>query len=169
MGKNARRTREAQNTTSTPMRRELLLSSLDDVVEECRDLLESGYKARGNWTLGQMCRHIRVTMEANMHGYPRWMTTLGLPLRPVLRTFVLPRLLRGNSINGVKTAGMFVPPKDLDDATELDKLEVCVHEFKDSTSTLHAHPGFGRMDKERFNSFHAAHAAHHLSFLEARD
>lgn len=147
------------------MRRELTLKNLDDAVLECRRLLATGYQSTGKWTLAQMCNHLRLTMQASMQGYPAWMTILGLPLRPLLRRFALPRLLAGNSINGVRTAGMFVPLDNLDDATELDQFEKCVCEFKQSSGPLHAHPGFGRMSHEEFNQFHAAHAAHHLSFL----
>lgn len=150
------------------MRRELKLDNLDDTVAECRRLLETGYLRNGNWSLAQICNHIRLTIEANMQGYPMWMTALGLPMRPLLRHFALPRLLAGNSIQGVRTASMFVPSANLDDAAELVELENCVREFQQSTRPLHAHPGFGRMSREEFNQFHAAHAAHHLSFLSPR-
>lgn len=139
---------------------------LDDAVAECQRLLQCGYVANGNWTLGQICRHMRVSIEANMGGYPTWMTVLGYPLRPILRTFILPRLLAGNSPKGVKTAGMFVPPSDLDDSAEVDAFAQCVAQFLDSDGKLHAHPGFGKMDREGFNHFHAAHAGHHLGFLD---
>lgn len=147
------------------MRTDLRLNSLDEVIPECERLLKSGYEMTGRWTLGQMCNHVRLTMEANMNGYPRWMTTLGLPLRPFLRKLALPRLMDGRSIKGVKTAGMFVPPSGLDDSEEVRKLEACIEDFSRSASPLHAHPGFGRMSHDEFGRFHAAHAAHHLSFL----
>ena len=103
-----------------------------------------------------------------MNGYPGWMVLLGSPMRPILRRFVLPRLLEGNSVQGVRTAGMFVPPENLDDSSELERFENCVTEFKRSTSRLLGLPGFGKMPREQFKRFHAAHAAHaahHLSFL----
>jgi hypothetical protein len=146
-------------------RRELRLDGLDDALSECARLLEVGYRQTGNWTLGQMCQHLRLTIEANMHGYPTWMNIVGLPLRPMLRAFALPRLLAGNSIGGIRTAGMFVPPADLDDRTEVRRLEACVGEFEKHADPLQPHPGFGRMTHEEFDRFHAAHAAHHLSFL----
>lgn len=151
------------------MRHDLKLSTLDEVIAECDRLMISGYEMSGKWTLAQMCNHVRLTMESNMQGYPRWMTLLGLPLRPFLRKFALPRLLAGNSIKGVKTAGMFVPPEGLDDTEELKKFEACILEFQRSNSPLHPHPGFGRMSHEQFACFHAAHAAHHLSFLSPSD
>ena len=146
-------------------RRKLKLERLDDALSECTRLISSGYRQTGNWTLGQMCRHLRLTIEANMRGYPLWMSALGLPLRPILRAFALPRLLAGNSIQGVRTAGMFVPPADLDDREEVERFDACVRAYERHTEPLHPHPGFGRMTHEAFDRFHAAHAAHHLSFL----
>lgn len=87
------------------MRRELLLRNLSEVGDECDRLLRSGYVGHGNWTLGQACRHLKLTIDANVDGYPPWMTWLGFPLRPILRRAVLPRLLRGRSPSGIKTGG----------------------------------------------------------------
>ncbi|QEG42307.1 DUF1569 domain-containing protein [Roseimaritima ulvae] len=150
-------------------RRELKLDHLDDCLRECRRLLQTGYERRGNWSLAQICAHVRLTIEASLDGYPSWMTTIGYPLRPLLRRFMLPRLLAGNSPSGVKTAGMFVPPADLDDAAEVDKFARCVERFRGHSREPHAHPGFGKMNLQEFGAFHAAHAAHHLSFLAAAD
>lgn len=152
-------------TKSISSRRELKLDRLGDALSECTRLIDSGYTQAGNWTLGQMCQHLRLTMEANMHGYPRWMTAVGMPLRPILRAFALPRILDGNSISGIRTAGMFVPPGGLDDTEQFRLFEECVREFENHAKPLHPHPGFGRMTHEEFGRFHAAHAAHHLSFL----
>lgn len=146
-------------------RRELKFEQLTEVLGECSRLLGSGYTRTGNWTLGQMCQHLRLTMCANMYGYPKWMSALGLPLRPILRAFALPHLLDGRSISGVRTAGMFIPPGGLDDREEFRLFAACVREFEVHTAPLHPHPGFGRMTHGEFNRFHAAHAAHHLSFL----
>ena len=147
------------------MRRQLKLQQLPDVVLECEELLRTGYTQSGKWSLGQICRHIRLTIESNMDGYPTWMTVLGYPLRPILRRMALPKLLSGNSPNGVPTAGMFVPPGDLDDRDEVERFKECVTRFVESKAPLHGHPGFGNMTHAEFNHFHAAHAAHHLSFL----
>lgn len=147
------------------MRRQLQLERLQDAIAECECLLRNGYTPSGKWTLAQICCHLRLTIESNMDGYPLWMTMLGYPLRPILRWLMLPRLLHGNSPSGVKTAGMFLPTNDLDDTVELGRFKDCVARFVDSSRPMHAHPGFGNMTHEDFERFHAAHAAHHLSFL----
>ncbi|MFH5803958.1 DUF1569 domain-containing protein [Alienimonas sp. DA493] len=150
------------------MRRELLLQDLAEVNAECDRLLRSGYVRHGNWTLGQICRHLKLTIDANVDGYPWWMTALGLPLRPILRRVMLPRLLRGRSPSGIKTAARFVPPAGLDDAAEVASFKECVDRYRTRRDRLHPHPGFGGLTPETFDRFHAAHAAHHLSFLDVK-
>ena len=148
------------------MRRELICQSLDQVVAEMESLLATGYQKQGNWSLAQICCHLRMTIESNMHGYPRWMVVLGYPLRPILRWLALPKLLRGHSPNGIPTAGMFVPAANLDDQKEFEEFVGCVERFRQFDKSLSPHPGFGRMSKSEFDQFHAAHGAHHLGFLQ---
>jgi len=147
------------------VRRSLIIDNLDLALAECDFLLNNGYTKSGNWSLAQICCHLRRTIEKNREGYPLWMAVAGYPLRPILRWFLLPRLLRGDSPSGVKTAGTFVPGDDLDDVNEVENFRQCVVGFMASDEPLHPHPGFGSMSKEKFGHFHAAHAAHHLSFL----
>lgn len=156
-------------TSPATSRRELHLETLDAAVDECRSLLRSGYEPTGRWSLGQICQHLRLTIEDNMNGYPTWMTVVGFPLRPILRTFFLPRLLEGRSISGMKTAGRFIPPGKLDDEREVDLFAACARAFDQGEGPLHPHPGFGSMPRDRFRLFHAAHAAHHLAFLVPRE
>ncbi|MEZ6097072.1 MAG: DUF1569 domain-containing protein [Pirellulaceae bacterium] len=150
------------------MRRNIQFARLDEVIDECHHLLQAGYRQNGNWTLGQICQHLRLTIEANIMGYPKWMTILGYPLRPILRRLLLPRLLGGQSPAGIRTAGMFVPLQTDGDREEVDALAACIDRFMGHDRKLHAHPGFGNMSHSEFEAFHAAHAAHHLSFLEPR-
>ncbi|WP_404310745.1 DUF1569 domain-containing protein [Neorhodopirellula lusitana] len=145
-------------------RRKLNFDSLDEVIQEAQRLLASGYTRNGNWSLGQACRHMRLTIEANMDGYPWWMS-ITAPVRPLLRWLVLPKLLRGDSPAGLMTAGMFVPPDDMNDAEEIALLAEAVARFKGYQGRLYPHPGFGRLSHSEFERFHAMHAAHHLGFL----
>lgn len=146
-------------------RRPLQLVNFDQVAEHCRELLRNGYRQTGNWSLGQICRHMRLTQEAQMLGYPRWMC-IGLPLRPLLKKLLLPRLLAGDSPIGLKTAASFVPPEKLEDQAEVELYLKCIEQFQRHSGPLHPHPGFGRMTLAEAERFHAAHAAHHLRFLE---
>ena len=151
------------------MRRQLTFADLSDAIRECELLHAQGYVRNGNWSLGQICCHLRLTIDANLNGYPIWMTVIGYPLRPFFRWLLLPRLLAGNSPSGFKTAGIFVPPEELRDAQEIELLKDCIACFFSSDKPLNAHPGFGRMTRDQFHQFHVAHAAHHLGFLSPAD
>jgi hypothetical protein len=149
------------------VRRDVHLVKLNDVLTECQRLHRAGYVSNGKWSLGQICRHIRLTLDANVDGYPWWMS-LAMPIRPLLRWLFLPKLLRGDSPAGIKTASIFVPPGDLNDADEITALAESISRFFDHQGELYPHPGFGRLSPELFETFHAAHASHHLSFLDDR-
>lgn len=150
------------------MRSTLKFESLNDMLLDTESLLASGYTRSGNWSLGQICNHLRLTMESNINGYPLWMVALGYPLRPILRWYALPKLMAGKSPKGLPTAPMFIPANGLDDATEIAQLKDCVATFLQTNRPMHPHPGFGAMTNEAFAAFHAAHAAHHLCFLNPK-
>ncbi|MEM8671287.1 MAG: DUF1569 domain-containing protein [Planctomycetota bacterium] len=150
------------------MRRQILIEELDEVHSECERLLQTGYTMNGKWTLGQMCRHLRLTIDANVDGYPRWMTIVGFPIRLFARQLMLPKLLRGQSPAGLPTAPAYVPPSGLDDANEVALLRSSIERYLKHRDRLHPHPGFGRLTPDLFDRFHAAHASHHLSFLDPK-
>lgn len=149
-------------------RRKLQFDRLEQAVAECHRLLESGYQKTGKWSLADACQHIRLTMESNMQGYPWWMS-LAAPIRPIMRAFMLPKLLRGDSPAGLPTAGIFVPSGEEADQDEVKAFEECVRTFQRFEGKLHPHPGFGRLPKDQFEHFHACHMAHHLGFLLPRE
>lgn len=145
-------------------RRDLKFKELDEVLEEVRSLHQSGYEQLGKWSLGQICRHLRLTFDCSIDGYPTWMSFFA-PLRPVIRWLMLPRLLRGDSPKGVPTAKMLVPPSGLDDADEIAVFEESIRRLQNHDGVFKPHPGFGRMESELMRRFHSVHSAHHLGFL----
>ena len=146
-------------------RRTLTFTHLADAVDEGRRLLDHGYTAGGRWSLGQMFRHLRVVQDPSIDGYPGWMA-IGLPVRPIMRRLLLPKLLRFESPQGLRTFKVFVPPASLDDETEWQAFTNSVSRFVQHTGAFHPHPSFGRLDRQTLERLHAAHAAHHLGFLE---
>ena len=145
-------------------RRQLVFKGLEEAVTECQALLDSGYQRGGNWTLAQACRHLRLTQDASINGYPPWMS-LFAPVRPLIRWLLLPRLLRGDSPAGIRTAAIFLPPEDMQDQVELNEFTKSVERFQQHTGYLYPHPGFGKLERSQLEEIHAAHAAHHLGFL----
>ena len=145
-------------------RRPLRFTDLDAAIAECRRLRSSGYQQAGQWTLGQICRHLRLTQDPSIEGYPLWMSFF-MPIRPLVRWLLLPKILRGDSPSGIRTSSIFVPPENLDDETELLAFAESVKRFQNHNGPFYPHPGFGRLDKQQLELLHAAHASHHLSFL----
>lgn len=145
--------------------RELKFNCLEDAVEEIQSLLKSGYTQRGNWNLAQICRHLYLVQDPGVDGYPIWMS-LFAPLRPLMRRVLLPRLLKGDSPQGIPTTPIFVPEPDLNDTEEAEKFARSVSRYKAHPGPYAPHPGFGRLDPETLEAVYTTHAAHHLRFLE---
>lgn len=145
--------------------RELQFHRLEDAVAEVESLLQTGYTQRGKWNLAQVCRHLTLVQDPGVDGYPLWLS-LFAPLRPLMRRILLPRLLKGDSPQGIPTSPIFVPSGDLDDAREAEKFAASVTRYKAHPGPYAPHPGFGRLDPETLEKVYTTHAAHHLRFLE---
>ncbi|WP_315857101.1 DUF1569 domain-containing protein [Stieleria neptunia] len=78
-------------------------------------------------------------------------------------------MLSGDSPRGIRTAPIFVPPDNLDDAAEVDALAASVERLANHSGNFAPHPGFGRLPRDRILEIHVAHAAHHLRHLRCRD
>ena len=146
--------------------RELKFASLEDAVTDARQLLDAGYIRSGNWTLGQICWHLRTVQDPSIDGYP-WYFGLFAFLRPIVRRTLMRKVLSGNSPRGIRTAPMFVPTGAIEDEAEVEAFEKSVQRFLQHRGTFHPHPGFGLLDRETLHQIHVAHAAHHLRFLRA--
>ena len=149
-----------------PPLRELALPDLDAAVAEARRLLDGGYVRRGSWSLGQICRHLTVSQRMTLEGAP-WYLKAVVPLRPILRRKVLPRLLAGDFPTGVPAPGPFRPPAatDADDAAEVAAFAESVARCQ-ACERFKPIPPFGRLSVADTLRFHTNHAAHHLRHLE---
>lgn len=144
--------------------RSLQFETLGAAVDDARQLLASGYVGQGNWSLGQICRHLVLVQDPSIDGYPAWMS-LFAPLRPLMRRWLMPKLLGSDSPRGIRTAPMFVPPDSLDDAAEVEAFSASAERLINHAGEFAPHPAFGRMPRDRILEIHTAHAAHHLRFL----
>lgn len=145
----------------------LRLTDLDSAIREIEFIAVTGYEMHGNWTLAQICRHLRLTQDASIDGYPGWMS-LFMPLRPIIRGLLLKKLLKGDSKAGFPTSSDYVPEGDLEDQSEVEAYKTSVKRFRDHEGKFYPHPGFGISDRETLEQLHAAHAGHHLGFLSPK-
>ena len=147
--------------------RNLQFNDLEAAVDDARQLLAGGYVCQGNWSLGQICRHLVLVQDPSVDGYPVWMSFFA-PLRPLMRRLLLPKLLSGDSPRGIRTAPMFVPPGNLDDSAEMEAFAASVDRLVHYSGSFAPHPAFGRLPREKILEIHAAHAAHHLRHLRCQ-
>jgi hypothetical protein len=75
--------------------RNLQFNNLEAAVDDARQVSTRGYIRQGNWSLGQICRHLVLVQDPSVVGYPGWMS-LFAPLRPLMRWLLLPKLLSGD-------------------------------------------------------------------------
>ena len=139
-------------------RRQLTFASLDDVMPDVEHLLR-GHITVGQWTLGQICRHLTSTF--------RWLSKRGpdATLPPVPEAIRQRLLSVGRMREGVQAPHpSLLPPPDLDGRTEADILREAITCFASVTDPLPAHPVLGPMTRDEWIRFHCIHCAHHLSF-----
>ncbi len=148
--------------------RSIEFRDLNAAVDDARRLFDSGYVRHGNWSLGQICRHLVLVQDPSIDGYPAWMSWFA-PLRPLMRRWLLPKVLQPDSPRGIRTAPMFVPPGHLDDAVEVEAFAFSTDRLISHDGEFVPHPAFGRMSRDRILEIHTAHATHHLRFLSSDD
>jgi Protein of unknown function (DUF1569) len=153
----------AESRTLAGMRRTPRYHSYLEMLADAEGLAANGYERAGNWSLGQVCRHLTHTMEKSLDGFP------GLkpwPFRLAARTFVLGGILQHRQHKRRFPApGYLLPADGEDDRTGLDALRSVVGRLMIHKGELHPHPIFGRLTPSQWHEVHLWHAEHHLSFL----
>jgi Protein of unknown function (DUF1569) len=149
--------------TKNVSRQPLQFSSYDEILEYARKLSQGPTRQLGNWSLGQICRHLAVAIDSTIDGpafKPAiWLRLLGPMLkkrflsRPMPSGFKLPK-------NG---ASMI--PSPTDDEVGLQLLDKAIRRLR-QTSLRAPHGLFGKMTNEEWDQLHFRHCAMHLSFIE---
>ena len=144
-----------------PERRTVEFARLDEVMPEVNRLL-AGCTTVGNWSLGQICKHLNAAIRSSVEGYGAnapWLirATLGRVFkRKILRT--------GRIAEGIKTSPTLIPTPGLDDRAEAEALRAAIAYYLAHSEKRALHPFFGRMTAAEYDRLHCVHCAHHLSF-----
>ncbi len=145
-------------------RRELEFRNLDALIDHLQELRDHPYERAGQWSLGQVCEHLRLFMINSMDGFGfrlPWLVRMAGPL-------LLGRTLRRRRIpEGGRGPKPLMPPEasTLDDAAAVDAFIQTVERYRDHAQPLHPSPLFGRLTRDQWDQIHLIHAAHHLSFI----
>jgi len=157
-------------TTSQPVdtravqgRRSVRYESFDDLLADAESLARVPTRAVGNWSAGQIYRHLAVSIDAMIDRSP---FQLPAPMRWLLRLLFLRRMTTRTLAPGFqlpRSAARMIPPPT-ETGAGLDLLRRAIARIK-STDERAPHGGFGRLTREQWDAFQLRHAELHMSFL----
>ena len=151
------------DTAKVEGRRTVEYHSLDDVVADADRLTSGPLKTLGNWSAGQIFRHLATAVNGSIDGFKS-----GFPW--FIR--VPAKLFKKKLLNGAMPPGLRVPPKFAQEVmpppttTEegLAELRAAVARFNRDPHRA-KHVVFGDLTNEEWNQIHLNHAKLHMSFL----
>lgn len=157
----------AVDTTKVPNRRKLHFTTIEDILNDVEHLNQGQIKVLGNWSGGQILRHLSVVMNGSIDGVPlRFSWPLRLLGRAFKRRILTKGMTPGFQIKG-KAADTLVP-----EATSWEEglamFRQAVHRLQ-TESKREPSPFFGPMTRAEWDQLHCRHAELHLSFLVPAD
>jgi Protein of unknown function (DUF1569) len=151
------------NTAKVTGRRKLDYASLEEVLADADRLSSADVKMLGNWSAGQIFRHLARAYNGSIDGF-----TMTFPW--YLR--MMARIFKKQLVNGPMPAGFNLPaasaksvlPEPTSTAEGLAELRAAVARLNQEPHRAE-HPLFGELSKEQWNTVHRKHASLHISFL----
>lgn len=152
------------NTGKVQGRRTVRFNNYDDILADIEQLQARGYRQLGNWSLGQMAKHIGEGMRMSLDDFQirqPWIVKF------VARNFLLKSALRGPLKPGFKLPKK-AAPKLIFGATDDDEgvahLRQVIARMKKETPHRE-HAFFGPLSPEQWRQLSLRHSELHLSFL----
>lgn len=144
-------------------RRQLRFESLDELAAEVDRLAAGPVRCLGNWSFGQICRHLAMVMNQSIDGVPfRAPFPLGL-IAPLFKSWFLNRGFPAGGRFPTK-AKQYLEPGAVDDAAGVSELRAAIARQNRETARQPS-PFFGAMTLEDWTKLHLRHAELHLSFV----
>jgi Protein of unknown function (DUF1569) len=151
------------NTAKVEGRRKVDYKSLHEVVDDAGRLTDGHVKTIGNWSPGQIYRHLAIAFNGSIDGlpnaFPWYMRFIGGLLKK--------KLLAGPMPPGINLPAAFakvVLPPETSTEQGLSELRAAVARL-DREPNRARHPIFGEMTNEEWNKAHLNHANLHMSYL----
>lgn len=140
-------------------RRTVRYESLTDFLEDAERLANCEVRLLGNWSQGQIYRHLAQALDISIDGAD----LMPAPMRLMLNLFFKKKFLNNTIPAGFKAPAKFVPGKtSVEDG--LAALRTAVAR-QDQVSERAPHPGFGQISRTEWDLFHLRHAEMHMSFI----
>ena len=151
------------DTTKTE-RRLVNYPTLEEIFSDAERLVAAGARTTGNWSLGQILKHVATVMDKSIDGFDvnppffmRWLSIL----------FFKKQFLRDGLPSGFKLKGGAAKellPDESDVQAELEHLRTAVERLKNEPHRAF-HPFFGTMTREESDLLNRRHAELHFSFI----
>lgn len=151
------------DTAKVQGRRVLKFNSLDDILADVERLNQSKLRALGNWSPGQILKHVSINMIWCLDGAPvtapwfvrliGWLVKNRFLTKPMSAGFTLPKA----------TADHLVPGEtSWEDGVQA--IRTAIGRLK-AESQRHRSPFLGELTREQWDQLHCRHCELHLSFL----
>ena len=153
----------AIDTSKVANRRNLRFDTIEEILADVEGLNRGKFKTVGNWSGGQILRHLTIVMNGSIDGSPM---RLGWPLRVIGRLVKKRTLAKGMKpglkLPAVAAKALVPPPISWEEA--LADFRRAIHR-QQTEPDRKPHGFFGPMSRDEWNRLHCVHSALHLSFL----
>ena len=151
------------DTAKVDGRRQLDYASFEELLADADRLSSGAVKALGNWSAGQIFRHLAIAYNGSIDGF-----TMSFPwyLRMMASLFKK-KLISGPMPAGIKPPGeaaKALAPEPTSTEEGLAQLHAAVARLERESHRAR-HPVLGNLSKEEWNKVHLRHASLHMSFL----
>jgi hypothetical protein len=150
-------------TSKVKDRRQVSYASLQEVLADAERLSRGNIKALGNWSAGQIFKHLAVGMNNSIDGsdakFPLWLR--------IMARLMKKKLLSGPMPPGFKlpagAAEKLVPgPTSTEEGLAALRSAIARQERESNRAPS---PVFGELTRDEWNQIHLKHSALHMSFL----
>jgi hypothetical protein len=142
----------------------LQFNCVDDILADVERLaLSKEVRALGNWSNGQVLRHVAIVMNGSIDGAPKMMPAV---MQLMIRLLFKRRFLTRPMPAGFKLpakASMLIPSQTSWEEG-LNDIRRTLQRLK-TESVRMPHPALGPLTREEWDRLHCRHAELHLSFL----
>jgi Protein of unknown function (DUF1569) len=151
------------NTARVEGRRKLDYASMAELLADADRLSSGPVKVLGNWSAGQIFRHLAFTMNASIDGFtvkfPWYLRVMAWVFRKRLINSPMPP-----GFNLPSEGGKALMPPPTSTEAGLADLRAAIVRLEQEPGRAW-HPMFGQLDKDQWNKIHLHHACLHMSFI----
>ena len=151
------------DTAKVANRRKLTFGSLKEVLDDADRLSSSPITVLGNWSAGQIFRHLAIAYNGSIDGFtmtfPWYFRLMASVFKKKLLVMPMPA---GFNLPAGGAKEMAPSPTSTEEG--LAELHAAVARLEDESRRAR-HPMLGELTKDQWNQVHLNHANLHMSFL----